>query len=82
MVPAMAWTNSNWITFTGNARLVALRQFIKEIQDALTVGASVDGASVNPGTLQPMLAGLMAEESRLSEALVGAVFSVPTRRRY
>lgn len=77
----MAWTNSNWITFTGQARLTALRSFIVEIQDAITVGVSADGEAINPGNLNSVLSSLMETEANLASQLVGGVFAVPTRRR-
>ncbi len=78
----MAWTNSNWITFTGQQRLTALRLYIVEIQDAITAGVSSDGTSYNPANLSIMLADLLKREHELCESVSGALFTVPTRRRY
>lgn len=78
----MAWTNSNWITFTGTARLTSLRAYIVEIQDAITAGVSSDGTSYNPANLTAMLPELLKIEHELCESVSGAMFTVPTRRRY
>ncbi len=77
----MAWSYSNWITFTGQARLDKLRLFIQEIQDAITVGVGADGETINPGSLNPLMAQLMEAEQNLASQLVGGIFAVPTRRR-
>lgn len=76
----MAWSNSNWITLTGQARLTALRAHIQEVSEALTPSTTSNGETYNPQHLQPYLDGLMKKEQTLSQALAGGVFAVPTRR--
>lgn len=78
----MAWTNSNWITYTGQARLTALRLFIAEVTDAVTAGVSSDGTSYNPEVLQQLLTELLKREQDLSNSINGQPFTVPTRRKY
>jgi hypothetical protein len=77
----MAWTNSNWITYTGTARLTAVRALIVEVQDAITAGVSSDGTRYDPANLGLFLDSLMKVERDLAENLNGGVFAVPTRRR-
>jgi hypothetical protein len=78
----MAWTYSNWITFTGQARQTQIRLHIQEVSDALTARVQGNSVGYDPTPLQAYLDGLLKREGEINSSLNGSVYSVPTRRRY
>lgn len=77
----MAWTYSDYITFTGQDRLTRLRLHIQEVSDALTARTTTDGETYDPATLTSYLDGLQRKEQQISAALTDRPFFAPTRRR-
>lgn len=78
----MAYVYNNWIQSTGYARLTALRNHITEVSSEMSAAMAAGGTSYNPAPLQAYLENLMRQEEKLTNALGGQPFFLPTRRRF
>lgn len=66
------WTNANWeLEATDAGKLTKLIAFRAELQDAVTLGVSGNGHSVNAADVLRLLESTIKERDRL-EAKVGA----------
>lgn len=76
----MAWTYSDYIVSTGQARLTRLRLHIQEVSDQLTAATTSNGESYNPQVLESYLSRLQKTERELASELGAGAFFVATRR--